>query len=178
MLTADVVRDARPQAKEGGSALVARSRLFFIGHIKHLRREAGGALQRHLHPPSSKCGCSVAVMQKTKILNPEFATQNWAGYDIEAVALGSELCGGVTLLARRNKFARAENEKMQGPMYHCSIKLVLNTRERFFVIGRCHFPPPDKHGNAQRLVEQALRDKPSGSMPLMINGLHPNLESP
>ena len=47
----------------------------------------------------------------------------------------------------------------------------------FFVVG-CYFPPSDKEGKAQRLVEQALQDKPAGSMPLVIGDLNANLDAP
>ena len=69
-------------------------------------------------------------------------------------------------MARKSNFARVENAKVVGTSV-LSFKLVLNKEKRFFAVG-CYFPPSDKEGKAQWLVEQALRDKPVGTMPLAI----------
>ena len=73
-------------------------------------------------------------------------------------------------MARKNDWATVENAKVFGTNVLC-FELVLNKKERFFVFG-CYFLPSDKKGKAQRLVEQALRDKPVGSMPLVIGDLN------
>ena len=113
---------------------------------------------------------------ETKFLDPTFATKRWAGYDIKTAAAGTTSCGGVALLARKNDWATVENAKVVGTNV-LSFELVLNKKERFFVVG-CYFPPSDKEGKARRLVEQALRDKPVGSMPLVIRDLNANLDAP
>ena len=79
-------------------------------------------------------------------------------------------------MARKNDWVRVENAKVVGTNV-LSFELVLNKKERFFVVG-CYFPPSDKEGEAQRLVEQALQDKPMGSMPLVIGDPNANLDAP
>ena len=56
-------------------------------------------------------------------------------------------------------------------------RFVLDKKEIFLAVG-CYFPPSDKEEAAQWLVEQALRDKPAGSMPLVIGNLNANLDAP
>ena len=68
-----------------------------------------------------------------------------------------------------------ENTKIVGTNV-LSFELVLNEEERFFAVG-CYFAPPDKEGEPQRLVEQTLRDKPTGSMPIVIGNLNANLDN-
>ena len=79
-------------------------------------------------------------------------------------------------MARKNDWVRVEKAKVVGTNV-LSFDLVLNKEERFFVVG-CYFASSDKEGGAQRLVEQALRDKPAGSMPLVIGDSNANLDSP
>ena len=82
----------------------------------------------------------------------------------------------MALLARESEWVRVENARVVGTNA-ISFELVLNKKERFFAVG-CYFPPSDKEGKAQRLVEQALQDKPAGAMPLVIGDLNANLEAP
>ena len=84
--------------------------------------------------------------------------------------------GGVALLARESDFVQVENAKVVGTNV-LSCELVLNSDERFFVVG-CYLEPSDTLGRAQQLVERALRDKPEGSMPLVIGDLNANLDAP
>ena len=84
--------------------------------------------------------------------------------------------GGVALLARESDFVQVENAKVVGTNV-LSCELVLNSKARFFVVG-CYLAPSDTLGRAQKLVEQALRDKPEGSMPLVIGDLNANLDAP
>ena len=79
-------------------------------------------------------------------------------------------------MVRENEWARVENTRVIRANV-LSFELVLNEEERFFAIG-CYFAPSDKEGEAQRLVEQALRDKPAGTMPLVIGDLNANLDAP
>ena len=79
-------------------------------------------------------------------------------------------------MVQENEWARVENAKVVGTNI-LSFGAVLNEEERFFAIG-CYFPLSDKEGEAQRLVEQALRDKPTDSMSLVIGDLNANLDAP
>ena len=65
---------------------------------------------------------------------------------------------------------RLENAKVVGTNNVLSFELVLNKRDRFFAVG-CYIPPSNKQGGDQWLVEQALRDNPVGSLPLVICNL-------
>ena len=116
------------------------------------------------------------MVQETKITDPAFAAKRWEGYEIKSAASGSAHCGGVALLARESEWARVENTKIVGTNV-LSFELVLNEEERFFAVG-CYLAPSDKAGEAQRLVVQALRDKPAGTMPLVIGDLNSNLNAP
>ena len=58
-----------------------------------------------------------------------------------------------------------------------SFELVLNKEERFFVVW-CYFASSDKEGKAQKLVEKALRERPEGTMPLVIGDINANLDAP
>ena len=118
----------------------------------------------------------IAVVQETKILDPAFATKEWAGYEIKSTASGSTSCGGVALLARKSEWVTVENAKPIGTNV-LSFELILNEEERFFAVG-CYLAPSDKEGEARRLVAQALRDKPAGTMPLVIGDLNANLDAP
>ena len=69
-----------------------------------------------------------------------------------------------------------ENTKIIGTNV-LSFELVLNEEERFFAVG-CYFAPSDKEGGGQRLVVQALRDKPAVTMPLVIGDLNANVDAP
>ena len=109
-------------------------------------------------------------------MDPAFATKRWAGYEIKTVAAGIASCGGVALLVRENEWARVENTKVIGTNV-LSFELVLNEEQRFFAVS-CYFAPSDKEGKAQRLVEQALRDKSVGSVPLVIGDMNANLNAP
>jgi hypothetical protein len=84
--------------------------------------------------------------------------------------------GGVALLARESEFVQVENAKVVGTNV-LSCELVLNDDKRFFVVG-CYLAPSDSLGRAQELVEQALWDKPEGTMPLVIGDLNANLDAP
>ena len=78
-------------------------------------------------------------------------------------------------MVRENEWARVENTKVIGTNV-LSFELVLNEEQRFFAVS-CYFAPSDKEGKAQRLVEQALQDKPAGTMPLVIGNLNANLDN-
>ena len=41
-----------------------------------------------------RANVDIAVVQETKILDPAFATKQWAGYEIKLAASGSTSCGG------------------------------------------------------------------------------------
>ena len=79
-------------------------------------------------------------------------------------------------MAWKSDFARVENAKVVGTNV-ILFELVVIKNERFFATV-CYFPLPDKEGKIQRLVDQALRDKPAGSMPLVIGDLNANLDAP
>ena len=80
------------------------------------------------------------------------------------------------MLARKKDFTRVENVRVVRTNV-ISFELVLNKKERLFAVG-CYFLLSDKEVKAQRLVDQALRDKPAGSMLLMIGDLNANLDAP
>ena len=88
----------------------------------------------------------IAVVQETEFLDTDFATKWWAGNEIKTAAAGTTSCGGVALLARKHDLATVENAKVVGTNV-LSFELVLNKKERFFVVG-CYFPPSDKEGKA------------------------------
>ena len=79
-------------------------------------------------------------------------------------------------MARDSNLVRVENAKVVRTNV-LSFELVWNKQERFFAVG-CYLAPSDTMGRAQRLVEQALWDKPEGSMPLVIGDLNANLDAP
>ena len=64
-------------------------------------------------------------------------------------------------------FAREKNVKVVGTNV-ISFESVINKEEKLFAFG-CYFSPFDKEGNSQRFVKQALRDKPVGTVPLVIS---------
>ena len=49
---------------------------------------------------------------------------------------------------------------------------------RGWIVVGCYLPLSDREGKAQRLVEQALRDKLTGTLPLVIGDLNANLDAP
>ena len=77
----------------------------------------------------------IAVVQETKVLDTDFATKRWAGYEIKTAAASSTSCEGVALLRRKIDFARGTNV--------ISFELALNKKERFFAVG-CYFLSSDK----------------------------------
>ena len=165
----------RPRAKDGGEARRRRANGSFAVTTYNIldgRQEGLYSAARAL----KAANVDIAVVQETKFLDTDFATKWWAGYEIKTAAAGTTSCGGVALLAQKNDWARVENAKGVGTNV-LSFELVLKKEERFFVVG-CYFPPFDKEGKAQWLVEQVLRDKPAGSMPLVIGDLNANLDAP
>ena len=80
------------------------------------------------------------------------------------------------MLARECDHTAVENAKVVGANV-ISFELVLNKQEMFVTVG-CYFPPSDEERRSQRLVEQALWDKPKGSMPLIIGDLNADLYNP
>ena len=76
----------------------------------------------------------ITVVQETKFLDSDFATKRWAGYAIKTAPVSSALCGGVALLAQKNDFARLENVKFVWTNA-VSFELVLNKKQKFFVVG-------------------------------------------
>ena len=79
-------------------------------------------------------------------------------------------------MVRDSKWVRVENEKVVGNNV-ISFELVLNKEERFFAVG-CYFPPSDKEGEARKLAEKALRERPKGAMPLVVGDFNANLDVP
>ena len=79
-------------------------------------------------------------------------------------------------MVRDSEWVRVENEKVVGNNV-ISFELALNKEERFFAVG-CYFPPSDKKGEARKLAEKALRERPKGTMPLVLGDLNVNLDVP
>ena len=91
-------------------------------------------------------GVDVAVLQETKIVDPEFASRSFGDYSILAAAADSERRGGVALLVRESDAFTVENERARGANI-ISFELITGREERWFVVG-CYLPPSDKGGEA------------------------------
>ena len=70
-----------------GGALAA----LFSVDVQHSQQEVEGALQRHSRPPEGKCK-SRYIVQEAKILDPDFVTRKWTGYDAKIASFWSALC--------------------------------------------------------------------------------------
>ena len=110
----------------------------------------------------------IAVQQEVKITDPKFATRKWAGYKILTAAAGTANCGGVALLVRENDnwAFSVENAKVIGPNI-ISCELVTGRHTRWFIVG-CYLPPLDTEGVTQRMVIDALENRPKGTCPIVI----------
>lgn len=93
MPSSGAVRGRRQKAKAGRGGRRRRPSGFFnlaTYNIRDGRQEGLYSAARAL----SAANVDVAVVQETKIMDPEFATRQWAGYDIKVAASGSVTCGG------------------------------------------------------------------------------------
>ena len=120
-------------------------------------------------------GVDVAVLQETKITDPEFVTRSFEGYSILAAAADSDRRGGVALLVRENNAFTIENERARGPNV-ISFEL-LSGEERWYVVG-CYLPPSDKGGEAHRRLEHVLGLQPEGTRLLLLGDLNADLDFP
>ena len=125
-----------------------------------------------------RTGADIAFLQEVKIKDPKFATKRFDGYEIRTAAAGTARCGGVALLVRENNewAFTVENEKVVGPNV-ISFELVTGRHKRWFVVG-CYLPPSDKEGATQRMVIDALENRPKGTCPMLIGDLNANLDFP
>ena len=120
----------------------------------------------------------IAVLQEVKITDTRFATRKWAGYEILTAAAGTANCGGVALLVRESdghSFS-IENAKVIGPNV-ISCEMVTGRHKRWFIVG-CYLPPSDREGVTQRMVLEAVKDRPKGTCPIVIGDLNANLDFP
>ena len=90
----------------------------------------------------------VAVLQETKIGDPEFATRSFWGYSILAAAADSERRGGVALLVKESNAFTIENERARGPNV-ISFELVTG-EERWFVVG-CYLTPSEHSSHFSKI---------------------------
>ena len=95
-------------------------------------------------------GVDVAVLQETKIVDPEFASRSFGDYSILAAAADSERRGGVALLVRESDAFTVENERARGANI-ISFELITGQEERWFVVG-CYLPPSDKGGGGTTAI--------------------------
>ena len=94
------VRGGRRKAKAGRGGRRRRPSGYFsvaTYNIRDGRQEGLYSAARALN----KANVNVAVVQETKIMDPEFATRKWAGYDIKVAASGSASWRGGGLTGKR-----------------------------------------------------------------------------
>ena len=75
-----------------------------------------------------------------------------------------------------NWASSVENVQVIGPnIVYC--EMVTGRHKRWYIVG-CYLPPSDKEGVTQRMVIDALKNRPKGTCPIVIGNLNSDLAFP
>ena len=111
-------------------------------------------------------------------MDTRYKTYSWAEYDIRTAIASSASYGEVAFLVRENNkwTFSVKNKKVVGSNV-ISYKMVTGLHKGWFIAG-CYLPPLDKEVLTQRMVIDALENRPKGKCPIVIGNLNSNPDFP